>query len=63
VLILISCPACASPAEVTDRFVLRSTDGPADHLALRCAGNHLFRMPFDSLPWQAQESIREQEAA
>ena len=63
VLILISCPECASPAEVTDRFVLGSTDGPAHHLALRCTGNHQFRMPVDSLPEQTQEAIREQDAA
>lgn len=62
-LIVIPCPACTSPAEVTERFVLGSTDGPAGHLALRCVGNHHFRMPVDSLPRQAQDSIREQEAA
>jgi hypothetical protein len=27
------CPACGAIAEITDRFVLASTDGPVDHLA------------------------------
>jgi hypothetical protein len=62
VLILISCPDCAGPAEVTDRFVLASTDGPARHLGLRCAAGHQFRMPVDSLPAEAQSALREQEA-
>lgn len=62
-LILICCPECPSPAEVTDRFVLASTDGPIDHLGLRCAAGHLFRMPADSLSAGAQAALRQQEAA
>ena len=61
-LILISCPECASPAEVTDRFALASTDGLIDHLGLRCAAGHLFRMPADSLSAGALASLRQQEA-
>jgi hypothetical protein len=44
------CPACGAIAEITDRFVLASTDGPVDHLALSCAAGHHFRMPADSRP-------------
>ncbi len=61
-LILISCPECTRPAEVTDRFVLASTDGPICHVGLRCAAGHLFRMPEDSLRQGAQAALRQQEA-
>jgi len=30
-LILIPCPECGVPAEVTDRFSLTGTDGPVEH--------------------------------
>jgi len=36
-LILIPCPECGLRAEVTDRFWLTGTDGPVEHLALRCS--------------------------
>lgn len=53
-LTLVSCPECGCHAEVTDRFALASTDGPVDHLALRCVRGHLLRLPADSLPAQPQ---------
>jgi hypothetical protein len=28
---LVGCPACGAPAEVVDRYVLESTDGPIEH--------------------------------
>jgi hypothetical protein len=43
------CPACGAVAEITDRFVLASTDGPIDHLALSCVTGHRFRMPAELL--------------
>ena len=61
-LILISCPECTCPAEVTDRFVLASTDGPIGHLGLRCAAGHLFRMPEDSLSPGARAALRQEQA-
>ena len=60
-LILLPCPACGSPAEVTDRFALTSTDGPIDHLALRCAARHHFTMLVDMLPAPSQQQLRAQE--
>ena len=51
-LILVACPECGVAAEVTDRFTLTSTDGPVEHMALRCAASHHFRMPVEML--QAQ---------
>lgn len=56
-LILLPCPDCGYPAEVTDRFALNSTDGPVDHVALQCAGGHHFRMPVDALAVQSQEQL------
>jgi hypothetical protein len=44
-----TCPECGAPAEVTDRFVLESTDGPIEHLKLRCAGLHWFLVSTESL--------------
>jgi hypothetical protein len=46
---LVPCPACGVPAEVTGRFRLPGTSGPVDHLELRCALGHHFRMPVDLL--------------
>jgi hypothetical protein len=44
-----TCPECGAPAEVTDRFVLESTDGPIEHVRVRCAGMHWFLMSTESL--------------
>jgi hypothetical protein len=44
-----TCPDCRAPAEITDRFVLESTDGPIEHVRLRCLGGHWFLMPTRSL--------------
>ena len=43
------CPECSASAEETDRFVLDSTDGPIEHVALHCPRNHQFKMPVDKL--------------
>jgi len=43
--IVIACPECGLPAEVTERFWLGSTDGPVEHVALACLDGHYFRMP------------------
>jgi hypothetical protein len=61
-LTVISCPDCSVPAEITERFSLPSTDGPVDHIALRCAAGHHFRMAVDRLPAPAQEQLAAQEA-
>jgi hypothetical protein len=37
---IVSCPACALPASVADRFSLASTDGPIEHVRVSCAGGH-----------------------
>jgi hypothetical protein len=33
---LIVCPHCGAAAEVVDRFVLQSTNGPVEHVKVRC---------------------------
>lgn len=33
----VGCPACGAPAEIIDRYVLESTDGPIEHTTVRCA--------------------------
>lgn len=55
---LIPCPECELPAEVTDCFLLRSTDGPVDHVALGCIDGHHFRMALDRLPANVIAQLR-----
>jgi hypothetical protein len=46
---LVGCPACAAPAEVVDRFVLQSTDGPIEHAIVTCAARHRFTVLAERL--------------
>jgi hypothetical protein len=41
---IVACPdlSCGVPAEVVDRFVLTSTDGPIEHLRTYCVQRHIF---------------------
>jgi hypothetical protein len=55
VLTAIPCPDCEVPAEITERFSLPSTDGAVDHIVVRCAAGHCFRMAADRLPSQQRE--------
>ncbi len=41
----VGCPECGAPAEIVDRFVLDSTDGPFEHLKLRCVTGRRFTVP------------------
>ena len=59
---LIPCPECELPAEVTDWFSLRSTDGPVDHVALGCIDGHHFRMALDRLPASVIAQLRADQA-
>jgi len=45
-----SCPGCGTPAEITGRFVLPSTDGPIAHVAVSCVRGHHYRLAADALP-------------
>lgn len=44
-----NCPECGVIAEIVDRHVLHSTDGPIEHARVRCAARHTFFMPVASL--------------
>ncbi|HEX4686029.1 MAG TPA: hypothetical protein VH228_04555 [Nocardioides sp.] len=44
-----SCPECGEPAEIVDRHVLESTDGPIEHARVRCVRRHHFFMPVSGL--------------
>jgi len=46
---LTSCPACGAPAEVTWRFYEEGTDGPVEHVKLRCVDKHWFMGAASSL--------------
>lgn len=58
-LTLTSCPQCGAPAEITERFVLASTDGPVPHVALACVARHHFRMEARWLPGIEPNGTRE----
>jgi hypothetical protein len=57
--ILLSCPDCGVPAEITERFALPSTDGPVDHIVLHCAAGHHFAMAADRLPPRRPQASRD----
>jgi len=39
---IVDCPECTAPAEVVDRFVFVSTDGPIEHAIVLCVLRHRF---------------------
>jgi hypothetical protein len=39
------CPACGAIAEIDQRYTLESTDGPVEHVHIRCIDGHAFNMP------------------
>jgi hypothetical protein len=55
----IGCPDCGAPAEIVDRFVLDSTDGPLEHLKLWCVTGRWFTVLTENLP--ARRPVREEE--
>jgi hypothetical protein len=44
-----TCPQCGDLAEVTERAVLESTDGPVEHARVVCVARHWFLLPAASL--------------
>ena len=57
-VMFLDCPAymdktgsvrCGLPAEVQDRYTMRSTDGPLESAKIRCPRGHFFNGPVESL--------------
>jgi hypothetical protein len=44
-----TCPECGQTAEIEDRHVLESTDGPIEHARVRCIARHWFFLPVEKL--------------
>jgi hypothetical protein len=47
---LTHCPECGAPAEIVDRFVLASSDGPVEHVKTRCVTGPWFIVPAQRPP-------------
>jgi hypothetical protein len=44
-----TCPQCGVPAEIQERTMLPSTDGPVEHVKIRCPAGHWFFMELAAL--------------
>jgi hypothetical protein len=55
---LTTCPECGAPAEVRDRHVLESTDGPIEHARIRCVQRHYFFLPVEQLSSSSGTPVR-----
>ena len=42
---------CGLPAEVSNRFIMQSTDGPLESAVIRCPVGHWFNGPIQFLTW------------
>ena len=60
---LTTCPACGAPAQVEERHVLESTDGPIEHATVVCALRHRFTVLVERLATHAMESERERRSS
>ena len=47
---------CGLPAEVEDRYTMRSSDGPLDSAKIRCPRGHWFNGPLESLIWAVPQA-------
>ena len=52
----LQCPSCGLPATITDRFTLRGSPRPVEHVRLVCFAGHWFTPPIESLPRRPHES-------
>jgi len=46
---LVGCPSCGALAEIVERFVLDSTDGPIEHATVLCTDRHRFTVLVERL--------------
>ena len=56
---LVTCPECGDPAEVVERFVLDSTDGPVEFARVACLSRHWFTMTVGDLRSAVRPLARE----
>jgi len=49
---------CGLPAEVEDRYLMRSTDGPLERARIRCPRGHWFNGPIKFLTWDKTQPYR-----
>jgi hypothetical protein len=71
-VMFVDCPAymdktgsvrCGLPAEVQDRYLMRSSDGPLESARIRCPRGHWFNGPVESLTLEERpEASAEREA-
>jgi hypothetical protein len=63
-MMFLDCPAyldqegatrCGLPAEVSRRFIMRSTDGPMESAMIRCPAGHWFNGPIEFLTWDSPD--------
>ena len=54
---LTHCPDCGLPAEVIDRTVMPSTDGPVEHVKTRCITGHWFLTPVGYTALRPQGAV------
>jgi hypothetical protein len=45
--LLLDCPSCGLPAEITDRFTLNGAPTPVEHVKLVCVRRHWYTLPLD----------------
>jgi hypothetical protein len=64
-MMFLDCPAytdahgaarCGLPAEVQDRHLATSTDGPLECAKIRCPRGHWFNGPIEFLTWDKNQS-------
>ena len=48
---------CGLPAEVEDRYLMRSTDGPLESARIRCPRGHWFNGPVESLRLEERSDV------
>jgi hypothetical protein len=60
--LLLECPTCGLPAEITDRFTLNGVPTPVEHVKLVCVKRHWYTLPVDQLsaaqPQQPKALVR-----
>jgi len=65
-VMFLDCPAymdktgsarCGLPAEVQDRYLMRSTDGVLESARIRCPRGHWFNGPIESLTFEQSPAL------